>query len=90
MKEISKKINDFLTLDRYLKLVGASLLVVGLGLFVYCTWTVKYQFQLPTLIFSLQTLSNPLFYLVFGFSLLCFRHFLKITDIKKESDLVGN
>ena len=87
MKEtISKKINDFLTLDRYLKLVGASLLVVGLGLFVYCALTVDYQYQLPTLILKLQATSNPLFYLVFGFSLLCFRYFMIVADKNGECE----
>ena len=87
MKEtISKKINDFLTLDRYLKIVGTSLLVVGLGLFVYCALTVEHQYMLPSLISRLETMSNPLFYLVFGFSLLCFRYFIIVTDKKEECE----
>lgn len=87
MKEkISKRINDFLTLERYLKLLGMSLLMAGLGLFVYCALTVEHQYMLPSFILKLQTTSNPLFYLVFGFSLLCFRYFMIVTDKKEECE----
>ena len=83
MKEIiSKKIYDFLTFSRYLKLVGVSLIIVGLGLFMYCIGSVEHQFMLPSLIINLQTMSNPLFYLILGFSLLCFRYFVIVTDKK--------
>lgn len=81
MKEtIGKRIYDFLTLSCYLKLVGVSLIIVGLGLFAYCIGSVEHQFMLPSLIIKLQTMSNPLFYLILGFSLLCFRYFIIVTD----------
>jgi len=87
MKEsISKQINEFLTLDCYLKLVGISSLFTGLGLFVYCALTVEHQYMLPTFIVRLHTTSNPLFYLVFGFSLLCFRYFMIVTDKKEDCE----
>ena len=85
MKEkIGKQINEFLSLDCYLKLVGLSSLLVGLGLFVYCTLTVEHQYMIPTIIAQLHMTSNPLFYLIFGFLLLCFRYFMKITDKEME------
>jgi len=80
MKEkISKRIYNFLTLERYLKLVGMSLLMAGLGLFVYCI-----LFNIPVMI--VKTTSNPLFFLMFGLVVLCFRYFMLVTDKKEECE----
>jgi len=80
MKEtISKRINEFLTLERYLKLIGMSLLMAGLGLFAYCM-----LFDIPMMI--VKTTSNPLFFLIFGMVVLCFRYFMIVTDKKEECE----
>ena len=74
MKEsIGKQIYEFLTLDRYLLLVGFPLLLVGIVLFVFCI-----MLDIPIL--RVETMSNPLFYLILGIVVLVFRCFIRITD----------
>jgi len=83
MKEnIGKQINEFLTLDRYLKILGFSLILIGIVLFLHCASTIEYQYMLPTFIAQLHMTSNPLFYLIFGFSILLFRYFTKVTGLE--------
>jgi len=76
-EKVNKQIKEFLTLDRYLLLLGISLLMVGIVLFVFCT-----VINIP--IMNVTTTSNPLFFLIFGMTVLCFRHFMIITDKKEE------
>ena len=73
MKErAGKRIKDFLTLDRYLLLLGIPLLMVGIMLFVLCMLT-----GIPFM--SVETMSNPLFYLILGLVVLVFRWFFRVT-----------
>lgn len=80
MKEkISNRVKDFLTLERYLAIVGSILVVSGLVLFVYYT-----IFNIPMMFVTVM--SSPLFYLIFGFSLIVFRFFIIVTSKEGECE----
>jgi len=80
MKEkISNRVKDFLTLERYLAIVGSILVVSGLVLFVYYT-----IFNIPMMFVTVT--SSPLFYLIFGFSLIVFRFFIIVTSKEGECE----
>jgi len=70
--KIDKKISDLpeLSASTYLQFIGVVFIVTGIGLFMYC----RLKNINP---FETQILSSPIFYLIQGFVLLCFRYVVK-------------
>ena len=80
MKEsISKKIYEFLTIDRYLTIMGVFSILLGIVLFIYCIF-------LNISIIHIPSTKSPLFFLALGLTILCFRYFLKVTDKEMECE----
>ena len=78
MKEnISKQIYEFLTISRYLAIVGSFSILLGLVLFIY-------YIVLNISIINIPSTSSPLFFLALGIMILCFRYLIIITDKEKE------
>lgn len=69
-----KEKKNLISLDQYLLLIGIGSLVAGLSLFGYCT-----LYEIPVL--RVQTMSNPLFYLVLGLGLLATSFFFKVDEV---------
>jgi len=69
-----KEKKNMVSLDQYLLLIGMVSLVTGFGLFVYCK-----MFEIPIL--RVQTMSNPLFYLVLGLGLFATRFFFMVDEV---------
>lgn len=68
-----KERKNLISLGQYLLLIGIGSLVAGLSLFAYCT-----LYEIPVL--RVQTMSNPLFYLILGLGLLSSSFFLKVDE----------
>jgi len=79
MKErIGEQIYEFLTLDCYLELLSFSLIVVGVVLSV-C------YFISGISIMDVSVLVSPLFFVIFGVVVFCFR-FIRLSDKDLECD----
>ena len=68
-----KDIKNIIDLNLYITLISIGLLITGLFLSFYCIFL-----DIPIL--RVHTMSNPLFYLIFGLGLLSFRLFNLIED----------
>jgi hypothetical protein len=69
-----KEKKNLINLDQYLSLIGIGSLVAGLSLFGYCT---LYDIS----VLRVQTMSNPLFYLILGLGLLSSSFFFKVDEV---------
>jgi hypothetical protein len=80
MKEtISEQIYEFLTIGRYLAIMSFFSILLGLVLFVY-------SIILNISIINIPSTSSPLFFIMLGICILCFRYFIIITDKKEECE----
>ena len=64
--------------ELYLQFVGLVFFMVGFGLFFYC---ILYNINIGLV----ETFSNPLFYLVNGFSLILFSFFVRKYGLEVDS-----